>query len=147
MFANGHVLGRKLLKWRLLKGVRSRRRLCASNSPSRSSLHHSHQPLAPVINMSATTLLLFGDQTGEPLPTILRLSRLSSASQSLSSFLRKATEGLQHAIFRIPADERKEFPSFNSPLELASALSKQDQPNAALSAALLCIAQVGDVIL
>ncbi|KAK4464770.1 hypothetical protein QBC42DRAFT_220122 [Cladorrhinum samala] len=97
--------------------------------------------------MSATTLLLFGDQTGEPLPTILRLSRLSSASQSLSSFLRKATEGLQHAIFRIPADERKEFPSFNSPLELASALSKQDQPNAALSAALLCIAQVGDVIL
>ncbi|KAK3369970.1 hypothetical protein B0H63DRAFT_564230 [Podospora didyma] len=97
--------------------------------------------------MSSTTLLLFGDQTGEVLPSIQELSRLAPGCQSLSSFFRKATDRLRSTIARAPAHYRRQFPSFDSPLELAEAVAKQNIHSPALATALLCISQFGHVIL
>ncbi|KAK4167951.1 putative polyketide synthase [Cladorrhinum sp. PSN259] len=97
--------------------------------------------------MSANTLFLFGDQTGEILPPIQELNRLCSHSQNLSAFLQQSTDRLHGAISTLSADQRQPFPNFNSPLELASALSGQKYSIPALSGALLCISQIGHVIL
>ncbi|KAK3994996.1 putative polyketide synthase [Cladorrhinum sp. PSN332] len=96
--------------------------------------------------MSAKTLFLFGDQTGEILPPIQQLTRLASSSHNLCNFLRQSTDRLHGIIFSLPMDQRQLLPAFDSPLELASALSKENSAIPALSAALLCIAQIGDVI-
>ncbi|KAK4669877.1 Type I Iterative PKS [Podospora pseudopauciseta] len=96
--------------------------------------------------MTANTLLLFGDQTGEVLPSIQSLSRNASSNQTLATFLRKATDRLRSAVLQAPAHYRRSFPNFTSLSELAAAVSKQDHASPALYAALLCIAQIGDVI-
>ncbi|KAK4225579.1 hypothetical protein QBC38DRAFT_530435 [Podospora fimiseda] len=96
--------------------------------------------------MSANTLLLFGDQTGEILPSIQNLTKLASKSHNLSTFLKQSTDCFRGIAFNLPIEERQLLPAFTSIIDLTSALSKQGSSIPALSAALLCIAQIGDVI-
>ncbi|KAK3374152.1 hypothetical protein B0T24DRAFT_704334 [Lasiosphaeria ovina] len=97
--------------------------------------------------MSSKTLLIFGDQTGEVLPSIEELSRLAPGCQSLNAFFRKSTDRLRTVIAQAPAQYRRQFPSFDSPLELATAVANQTTQSLALTAALLSITQFGHVIL
>lgn len=121
--------------------------------------------------MPSTTVFLFGDQTAEVLPSIESLNAHSLSSPNLRTFSRRSTDRLRAAIARLPAQYRRQFPaSFESPLELArwaASSSQQDQTeqdnsstnssssssnlrlrkiSPALSAALLCVAQLGHVI-
>ncbi|KAL1888260.1 Type I Iterative PKS [Sporothrix stenoceras] len=106
-----------------------------------------------------TTALLFGDQTAEVLPSIESLNSHSLYSTALRQFFRAGTDRLRSAIARLPAADRRQCPaSFESPVELARWLSTaasddttKDTPallkiSPAVSAALLCIAQLGHVI-
>ena len=109
--------------------------------------------------MPSINVLLFGDQTAEVLPSVERLNAHGLYSPNLRVFLQKSTDGLRSAVARLPASYRRQFPaSFESPLELArwAALPQGDDKDAnpllrkvspALSAALLCIAQLGHVIM
>ncbi|KAK0739379.1 hypothetical protein B0T21DRAFT_285107 [Apiosordaria backusii] len=96
--------------------------------------------------MSANTFLLFGDQTGEVLPSIQLLSRHALSNQILATFLRKSTDRLQTAITQAPAYARRSLPSFTSLLELATVVSDQQHTAPAIYGALMCIAQLGHVI-
>ncbi|CAK7230710.1 Type I Iterative PKS [Sporothrix bragantina] len=109
--------------------------------------------------MPSITALLFGDQTAEVLPSIERLNAHGLYSPALRSFFRNSTDRLRAAIARLPSSYRRQFPaSFESPLELArwaASPAPGDEKDAglllrkispALSAALLCIAQLGHVI-
>ncbi|KIH90519.1 hypothetical protein SPBR_00009 [Sporothrix brasiliensis 5110] len=117
-----------------------------------------------------TTTLLFGDQTAEVLPSIESLNAHTLYSAALRQFFDKSTDRLRAAIARLPAADRRQCPaSFTSPLELArwaaspasdgvsggipggipggisgGTLLRKISP--ALSAALLCMAQLGHVI-
>ncbi|KAK4189134.1 hypothetical protein QBC35DRAFT_167960 [Podospora australis] len=96
--------------------------------------------------MSANTLLLFGDQTGVVLPSIQSLSKLAMGCESLAGFLRRSTDRLHTTIARLPAHQRRGYPKFESPLDLATAVAKEDYPVPALATALLCISQIGHII-
>ncbi|KAK4198880.1 putative polyketide synthase [Triangularia verruculosa] len=96
--------------------------------------------------MSANALLLFGDQTGEVLPSIQLLSKHASSNQSLATFLKKSTDRLRHAISHAPVHQRRSLPTFNSLLELSTIVSNQQQSTPATYGALMCIAQLGHVI-
>ncbi|KAK1835326.1 putative polyketide synthase [Podospora conica] len=78
-------------------------------------------------------ILLFGDQTVDLLPAISDLNRLVSRSQNLKTFF-----------------EKRRFPTFVSLLELATAVEEgagEGYHEPALRAALLCISQLGHVII
>ena len=106
----------------------------------------------------STTALLFGDQTAEVLPSIESLNAHSLHSAALCRFFRGSTDRLRAAIARLPAADRRQCPaSFESPLELArwatspvssdsSEIGTLRKISPALSAALLCIAQLGHII-
>ncbi len=110
--------------------------------------------------MPSASAFLFGDQTGEVLPAIEALNRQSLHSPALRAFFGRCTERLRAAIARAPAPYRHQFPaSFASPLELASWAFGADAScsssgaglvlktiSPALAAALLCLAQLGHVI-
>ncbi|KAK0667056.1 putative polyketide synthase [Cercophora samala] len=96
--------------------------------------------------MSANTFLLFGDQTGDVLPSIQFLSRNASSNQALATCLVKSTDRLRSAVLLAPAHHRRSFPSFTSLAELATAVSKQQHTSPALYGALMCVAQLGHVI-
>ncbi|CAK7199161.1 Type I Iterative PKS [Sporothrix eucalyptigena] len=111
--------------------------------------------------MPSTTAFIFGDQTAEVLPSIESLNAHSLYSAALRAFFRSSTDRLRASIARLPSPYRRQFPaSFESPLELARwAASPPNSSNRgkdtacvlrkispALNAALLCIAQLGHVI-
>jgi len=101
--------------------------------------------------MPSSTVLLFGDQTGDVLPSIKELSKISKQNHSLSGFLRKSTDRLRDAITNLPLEgthPHSDFPFFDSPWELAESTAVKDGHRVppALSAALLCISQLGELI-
>ena len=97
--------------------------------------------------MPPDTLLLFGDQTGDVLVSLQELSRLGQRCETLSGFLRRATDRLQKAIAKAPSQYRRRFPFFDSPAELAVAVEKHGVRSPALMSPLLCIAQLGHLIM
>ncbi|KAK4176239.1 hypothetical protein QBC36DRAFT_352777 [Triangularia setosa] len=97
--------------------------------------------------MSANTFLLFGDQTGEILPSIQLLSRSAASNQTLAAFLRRSTDRIRGAISQAPAHHRHSLPSFTSLLELATIASNQQQKSPAIYGALMCVAQLGHAII
>ena len=100
----------------------------------------------------ADLILLFGDQTAEVLPSIEQLNRHALRSSTLRTFLLRSTDRLRASFARAPASYRRYLPtSFESPLELATWASSQTSGpllkcSPALSAALLCVAQLGHII-
>ncbi|KAI1371583.1 hypothetical protein F4677DRAFT_464190 [Hypoxylon crocopeplum] len=95
--------------------------------------------------MSSSTVYLFGDQTGEVLPAIQELSRLLPMYESLNRFFRQSTDCIRKALARATPQNRQLL-SLNDPLELAVAVEKEHKHDPALTAALLCISQLGSII-
>ncbi len=94
-----------------------------------------------------TDLLLFGDQTGETYPVILKLFRHSKHSQYLQDFLRKTTDALQYQVSKLQPTEQERFFSFDSILGLSEAYSQNGVNDAAVSTVLLCVTQLGSLMM
>ena len=97
--------------------------------------------------MPAQRLFLFGDQTGETLPSLQDLAKSAIASQNLANFLRICTEEIRNAINSAPVKYQEHVPQFASVLELATSVEDTKNTRLALNTALLCVAQFGHVIL
>lgn len=92
-------------------------------------------------------LLLFGDQTAQIAPVIKQLSRQSRHYLFLQILFRKATEALHREVSGLQPTERKRFSSFESILELSENYAKNGVLDAAVSTVLLCIAQLGYLLM
>lgn len=96
--------------------------------------------------MASTTLYFFGDQTGAVLPVIQDLSKLAQQGSEIQRFLRNSTNRLKSAIAQTQPEQRKRFPTFENPLELATSFDSEIH-NPAIASALLCISQLGHAIM
>ena len=96
--------------------------------------------------MASQALYIFGDQTGEIVPPLQELSRLSQRCNPLKDFLNRATDRLQIAISKTPSHRLRRFPSFETLSELAVAMEKEGR-SPALMTALLCVSQIGNFIM
>lgn len=97
--------------------------------------------------MPAQRLFLFGDQTGEILPSLQGLARSASTCHSLYKFLGACTEEIRNAVNGAPVRFQKTVPQFSSVLELADTVQETKHTRLALNTALLCVAQFGHSIL
>lgn len=97
--------------------------------------------------MAQRHLLLFGDQTVESYPTIKHLARQSKDSVTLQTFFRRTTDALQSQIAKLNVFERAGFFSFDSLLGLAEAHVQSGVNDVVVSTVLLCIAQLGCLIM
>ena len=88
-------------------------------------------------------VLLFGDQTVDPSPVIKQLHRQSKDSVVLRSFFQQSCDALRQEIASYESSERSTFPFFDSIQGLTDAYSQNGSPNEAISTALLCISQLG----
>ena len=92
-------------------------------------------------------LLLFGDQTAQTAPVIKQLSHQSRHYLFLQILFRKATEALHCEISRLQPAERDKFIPFESVLDLSETYVKKGVLDAAVSTVLLCIAQLGSLVM
>jgi hypothetical protein len=97
--------------------------------------------------MPVSRLFLFGDQTGEVLPSLQDLSRSANTSHNLGRFLQICAEEIRRAIHSAPMRYREHVPQFASMLELATMVDDTGNARLAINTALLCVAQFGYVIL
>ena len=97
--------------------------------------------------MSSQTLLLFGDQTAERLPSIRRLTRICKTSPLLQRFFREATDVVQTEVAKLSLHRRNAFCAFDSLIDLAEKQAKQEFPDDVVSTALITIIRLGDLIL
>ena len=96
--------------------------------------------------LSHQRILLFGDQTADVYPDIKRLTRQSKDSLILQTFLRNASDILQWETAKLDTRERERFRAFDSILNLADVHVNGDL-DVVVSTVLLCIAQLGSLIL
>lgn len=96
--------------------------------------------------MAGSRLLLFGDQTVEAFSSIRHTFRQSRDSLPLQEFLRRSTDALQSEISKLPTSERERFSSFDTILALAEAHGKSGSNDVVVSSILLCVAQLGSLI-
>ncbi|MCJ1313534.1 hypothetical protein MMC25_007213 [Agyrium rufum] len=97
--------------------------------------------------MASTRLFLFGDQTVEPQLAIKQLVKQAKTSNPLASFLQVATDVVQFQVAQYPAPERERFYGFTSLQALAKAHADSGVNDTVVSTVLLCIAQLGALIL
>ena len=92
---------------------------------------------------AASTVVLFGDQTGDPVPLIKQLYRQSRRSSSVKSFLESAYLTIRQELAVIELSDRAKFPSFDSISALAQTYSQSDEHDEAVSTVLNSVAQLG----
>ena len=100
-----------------------------------------------MMTASRSTLLLFGDQTAQIGHTIKRLYRQSRRSILLQTLFQKTTDALQCQTSKLQPFERQRFFSFESILGLAETYAETGVLDIAVSTVLLCIAQLGSLIM
>ena len=86
-------------------------------------------------------VVLFGDQTVDPCPIIKQLYRQSRDSLTLQTLFRQSYDAIRREIATSEASDRALFPSFDSFQDLAE--KQNERHNEAVSTVLLCIAQLG----
>ena len=90
-----------------------------------------------------TRLVLFGDQTVDPCPIIKQLYRQSRENLTLQVLFQKTYHAVRQEVAISEKPDRLLFPSFDSILSLAEAYSQSSSPEEAVTTVLLCIAQLG----
>lgn len=115
-----------------------------------SNTRQTMKPIAQEHNKQLQ-ILLFGDQTAAAdLQSYIKvLYQQCSRSSSLRVFMQTATDTLQKTITDLNLFESRHFPSsFQSVLDLAELYERQDgTKDIVLSTLLLCIAQLGSLIM
>src|SRR5215471_3606118 len=97
--------------------------------------------------MSQQTFLLFGDQTIESITTIKHLAKQCHNSPSLRKFFREVADSLQRETAQLYASERERFFGFDTISALAEGHAKKGDNDVLVSTVLLCIAQMGSLII
>lgn len=97
--------------------------------------------------MKRAYVFLFGDQTVDSYPIIKQIARHSKSSLSLRIFFRDTTDALRNEIEKLQTSQRERFHSFSSILGLAEAHVQTGASDVVLSTVLLCIAQLGSLIM
>jgi len=92
-------------------------------------------------------ILLFGDQTVEAYPAVLKVVSESKKSPLLRTFLRNVTDTVQIEVASIDPVERASFREFNSVLDLAEHYRDEDDTLGIAHCVLICIARIGELIL
>lgn len=90
-------------------------------------------------------VLLFGDQTEDPLPTIKNLYHQSHRSIFLSHFLRTAKDAVHQLARDLPTSQQRRL-RFSSFCSLAETML-EDTSDVVLRTLLLCVSQLGALIL
>ncbi|KAH7374244.1 PKS16 protein [Cadophora sp. MPI-SDFR-AT-0126] len=91
-------------------------------------------------------VLLFGDQTEDPLPTIRDLYCQSHRSVFLSHFLKTAEDAVHQLACDLPSAQQRRL-RFSSFCLLAETMLEDTHPDVVLRTLLLCVAQLGALIL
>lgn len=99
------------------------------------------------MRVSHEILLLFGDQTTQIAPAIKQLAHQSKRYLFLQILFRDGTEALHRELSGLQPTERRKFSSFDSILELSEIYAKNGVLDAAVSTVLLCIAQLGFLVM
>ena len=95
---------------------------------------------------SPKRVLLFGDQTADVYTAIKDLARQSRQSLTLHTFLQTASDALQSETAKLHTRERERFQAFDSIVSLADA-HVNGPLNVVISTVLLCVVQLGALIL
>ena len=95
---------------------------------------------------SQSRVLLFGDQTVDVYLDIKYLTHQSKHSLTLRTFLQNASDVLQSEIAKLNRWERERFRAFDSILVLAE-VHVNGGLDVVISTVLLCVAQLGSLIL
>ncbi|RYP01440.1 hypothetical protein DL764_006210 [Monosporascus ibericus] len=95
---------------------------------------------------SRTRILVFGDQTEKVLPAIKELYRRSPNSIYLRHFLRVSHDATQRCFESLSALERQRL-YFDTFLSLANESAQQQHPNIIVQTLLLCVAQLGTLVI
>lgn len=95
---------------------------------------------------STKRVLLFGDQTVDVCTAVKDLARQSRQSITLHTFLQTASDALQSETAKLHTRERERFQGFDSVLSIADAY-ENGPPDVVISTILLCVVQLGALIL
>ena len=95
---------------------------------------------------NAKQVLIFGDQTESTLPHIREIYRKSPASLYLQQFLRGSSDAVRRCIYDLSAAKRGRF-YFDSFLSLAESSDQQQCSDPVVQTILLCIAQLGTLVM
>lgn len=97
---------------------------------------------------SRSSLFLFGDQTENVLPPIQHIYQCAPSSFYLQHFLRIASDTARHSIEEFSTAAGRTKFSFDSFLSLAEqSASARACPDVVVQTLLLCVAQLGQLIL
>ncbi|KAG4435352.1 hypothetical protein IFR05_009175 [Cadophora sp. M221] len=91
-------------------------------------------------------VLVFGDQTEDPMPTIRDLYSQSHRSAFLSHFLKTAKDAVHQLACNLPTAQKRRL-RFSSFYLLAETMLDDTHPDVILRTLLLCVAQLGALIL
>lgn len=97
--------------------------------------------------MAAHTILLFGDQNIDILPSIRRLFRISRRSTTLQKFLRDTADVIQLQVAELSAAYRDRFHNFNTLLDLAERVQSLEIPDPLPATILIFAIRLGELIL
>ncbi|KAL8709008.1 MAG: hypothetical protein Q9220_006217 [cf. Caloplaca sp. 1 TL-2023] len=92
-------------------------------------------------------LFLFGDQTVQTSSVIKQLHQQSKDYLFVQIFFRKATDALHDDFSGLPTAERRKYFPFESIYDLSESYEKAGVFDTAISSVLLCIAQLGSLII
>ncbi|KAK0112637.1 hypothetical protein ONS95_014376 [Cadophora gregata] len=90
-------------------------------------------------------VLVFGDQTEDPLPTIKDLYCQSQRSVFLSHFLKTAEDAVRQLAGDLPSAQQRHL-RFSSFCLLAETVQEDARPDVVVSTLLLCVAQLGALV-
>lgn len=96
--------------------------------------------------MAPVEVILFGDQTTDPVIDIKSLYQKSKSSKSLQAFLEDVADALQIQIAQLDTFERERFASFYTVIDLVEHYVASGRNDVVFSTVLLCIAQVVSMI-
>ncbi|KAI9036832.1 type I polyketide synthase [Aspergillus affinis] len=92
--------------------------------------------------VNAASVLHFGDQTVDISSSLQDLARVSKSSQTLATFLQIGVDTLRAALFSLPSAVLSEL-SWHTLIDLGDALADRPYECAPLAPAVLCICQLG----
>lgn len=97
--------------------------------------------------MSATNIILFGDQTVEKLSSIKALVRNSKTSPLASQFLRIATETIQLDLASLSKKDLGWSHDISDILALAEDNAAEKKPNIIVGTVLMCAGRLGELLM
>lgn len=98
--------------------------------------------LIPLSIMASCNLLLFTDQSQDPVSFLESILNCSSHTGSLNRLLRAFTSGLREEVHLLPPAEKKLIGPLDSIIDIVARHKQTEEKNVIVSLLLLCISQL-----